>query len=242
MDGALFDEAGTRMVIARGGARRGPGGWRVLVVGSHPGDTEALARDLRRYGHEVSRVESGGRALQEFADRDVVLLDLDLPDLDGIEVCRGIRSEGDTAVIVVTGRGSEVDRVLGLQAGADDYLVKPYGLAELMARMEAVMRRVRPRRPEGAIVRGELSIDADSRQVTISDRHVNLTRKEFQVLHLLASRAESVIPRREIMAQVWGDGWSRRTLDTHIGSLRTKLGSSDWIETVRGVGFRLGSG
>ncbi|MGF7236713.1 MAG: response regulator transcription factor [Frankia sp.] len=216
-------------------------GWRVLVVDSHVGDGETLVRGLRRHGHEVSKVDSGGRALRVFDDADLVLMDLDLPDLDGLEVCRSIRSAGDTPVIAVTGRGSEVDRVLGLQAGADDYLVKPYGFPEMMARMEAVMRRMRPR-PETAeaIVHGPLRIDAASRQVTVNGGSVELTRKEFQLLHLLAFRAGSVILRKEIMAQVWGDAWSRRTLDTHISSLRSKLGSSDWIITIRGVGFRLG--
>lgn len=218
-----------------------PNGWRVLVVEDHVVDAEMLVRGLRRHGHEVRKVGSGGEALQVFDDADLVLIDLDLPDLDGLEVCRSIRAVGDTPVIAVTGRGSELDRVLGLQAGADDYLVKPYGFRELMARMEAVMRRMRPQyKAAAAIVHGLLRIDATSRQVTVDGRRVELTRKEFQLLHLLASQAGSVILRKQIMAQVWGDAWSRRTLDTHVSSLRSKLGSSEWIITVRGVGFRLG--
>jgi DNA-binding response OmpR family regulator len=218
-----------------------PSGWRVLVVENHASDAEMLVGGLRRHGHKVNKVGSGGEALQVFDDADLVLMDLDLPDLDGLEVCRSIRAVGDTPVIAVTGRGSEVDRVLGLQAGADDYLVKPYGFRELMARAEAVMRRMRPRpKAAGAIVHGRLRIDATSRQVTVDGRSVELTRKEFQLLNLLASQAGAVFLRKQIMAQVWGDAWSRRTLDTHISSLRSKLGSSDWIITVRGVGFRLG--
>ncbi|WP_433260128.1 response regulator transcription factor [Actinosynnema sp. CS-041913] len=231
----------TRQTTALRGIPVRPNGWRVLVVENHVGDAEALVAGLRRHGHEVSTVGTGGEALQVFDDADLVLIDLDLPDLDGLEVCRSIRTVGDTPVIAVTGRGSELDRVLGLHAGADDYLVKPYGFRELMARMEAVMRRTRPQaKAADAIVHGPLRIDATSREVVVDGRVVELTRKEFQLLHLLASQAGSVIPRKQIMAQIWGDVWSRRTLDTHISSLRGKLGSSDWIITVRGVGFRIG--
>lgn len=215
--------------------------WRVLVVENHSGDAEALARDLRRNGHEVSRVGSGGEALRAFDDADLVLINLDLPDLDGLEVCRRIRAIDDIAVIAVTERGSELDRVLGLQAGADDYLVKPYGFRELMARIEAVMRRMRPQpKATDVIVHGPLLIDATSREVAVDGRSVDLTRKEFELLHLLASQAGCVISRKQIMALVWENTWSRRTLDTHVSSLRSKLGNSDWIVTVRGVGFRLG--
>lgn len=215
--------------------------WHVLVVEDHAEEAEVLARGLRRHSHEVSQAHTGSEALQIFEGADVVLIELDLPDLDGLEVCQGIRAVCDTPVIAVTGRGSELDRVLGLQAGADDYLVKPYGFRELMARMEAVMRRLRSQsRSPSAIVHGPLQIDATSRQVTVDGRDVELTRKEFQLLYLLASKAGSVIPRKQIMAHVWGGSWSRGTLDTHISSLRSKLGDSDWIVTVRGVGFKMG--
>jgi DNA-binding response OmpR family regulator len=172
-----------------------------------------------------------------------VLLDLELPDLDGLEVCRGIRAACDTPVIAVTARGTELDRVLGLQAGADDYVVKPYGFRELMARMDAVMRRSR-RQPHAArvISHGLLRIDANLREVSIDGRCIDVTRKEFDLLYLLASNPNTVIPRKLLMQQVWGDSWSRRTVDTHVSSLRTKLGASSWIITVRGVGFRLGHG
>ncbi|WP_261564675.1 response regulator transcription factor [Frankia gtarii] len=227
--------AGLRLVPVK------PNGWRVLVVENHADDAEKLVRGLERHGHKVIRVDSGGEALQAYDDADLVLIDLDLPDLDGLEVCRSIRVADDTPMIAVTGRGSELDTVLALQAGVDDYLVKPYGFRELMARMEAVMRRTRPQpTAAAAIVHGMLRIDAASRQVTVGGRLVELTRKEFQLLHLLASQAGSVIMRKQIMVQVWGDTWSRRTLDTHVSSLRSKLGSAEWIITVRGVGFRLG--
>ncbi|WP_435973408.1 response regulator transcription factor [Streptomyces sp. Qhu_M48] len=226
--------------------RRGPAaatGWRVLVVESCGREGEELVQGLRRHGHEVCRVDTGGAALQAYGDCDLVLIDLELPDLDGLEVCRGIRSAGDVPVIAVTRRGSELDRVLGLQAGADDYLVKPYGFRELMARMEAVMRRARPRPSTSRVVtRGPLHIDAAARQVTLDGKDVDLTRKEFDLLFLLASYPDTVIPREQLMQQVWGDTWSRRTVDTHVSSLRHKLGASDWVITIRGVGFRLGRG
>ncbi|MCD0452149.1 response regulator transcription factor [Actinocorallia sp. API 0066] len=216
---------------------------RVLVVESDVSEAADLVRGLRRHGHQVSSVGTGADALQTFDDADFVLLDLELPDLDGLEVCRLIRKAGDTPVIAVTGLGSELDRVLGLQAGADDYLVKPYSFRELIARIEAVMRRVKPqpKEPE-TLVRGSLRIDAGTRQVTVDGDPVELTRKEFDLLYLLASRDGEVLPRKQIMAHVWGDSWSRRTVDTHVSSLRGKLGGSEWIVTIRGVGFRLGRG
>ncbi|MBB4764450.1 response regulator transcription factor [Amorphoplanes digitatis] len=219
------------------------GGWRVMVVESNAKDMEDLAGGLRRRGHEVDGVETGEAALRECGAVDIVLLDLELPDLDGLEVCRSIRAACDVPMIAVTGWGTELDRVLGLQAGADDYVVKPYGFRELMARMDAVMRRVRPQRPAArSVTHGALRIDVNSRQVSVDGRRVEVTRKEFDLLHLLASRPDTVVSRKQIMQLVWGDSWSRRTVDTHVSSLRNKLGGSEWIITVRGVGFRLGNG
>lgn len=216
---------------------------RVLVVENEKNAADTLVRGLRRHGHRVESVATGFKALQAHHGVDLVLLDLDLPDLDGLEVCRGIRAAGDTPIIAVTARGAELDRVLGLQAGSDDYLVKPYGFRELLARIEAVMRRVRPRNPtEQVITHGPLRIDAVARETVLDGRRVELTRKEFDLLHLLASQPGAVFSRRQLMTQVWEDAWSSggRTIDTHVSSLRGKLGSSSWIVTVRGVGFRLG--
>src|SRR5690606_24191360 len=137
--------------------------------------------------------------------------------------------------------GTELDRVLGLQAGADDYVVKPYGFRELMARIEAVMRRTHRHHGKGnVLLHGPLRIDASLREVSVHGRRIEVTRKELDLLCLLASFPDTVIPRKRIMNEVWGDTWSRRTVDTHVSSLRNKLGRSDWIITVRGVGFRLG--
>ncbi|MGA5142099.1 response regulator transcription factor [Streptomyces azureus] len=213
--------------------------WRVLVVDPDIGDP--LADQLRRHGHEPVGVTQGSAALQRHADADLVLLALELPDLDGLEVCRAIRSVSRVPVIIVTARQSELDCVLGLQAGADDYVTKPYGTRELMARIEAVMRRAQwqPTAVE-EIRHGSLLIDVNSRRVSVDGAEVALTRKEFDLLCLLASYPDTVVPRKQLLKQVWGDSWSRRTVDTHVSSLRGKLGDSGWIVTVRGVGFRLG--
>lgn len=215
--------------------------WRILVVENNTGDLEALARGLRRHGHEVRPARTGHEALRRYADTDLVLLDLELPDLDGLEVCREIRAASEIAIIAVTARRSELDRVLGLHAGADDYVIKPYGFRELMARMVAVMRRRKPASvaPGHTRSHGLLTIDANTRQVRIGDQRVEVTRKEFDLLWLLAASPDVVVPRERIVREIWGDSWSRRTVDTHISSLRGKLGNSEWIVTIRGVGFRL---
>ncbi|MFJ7155200.1 response regulator transcription factor [Streptomyces sp. NPDC101118] len=232
----------TPLPLQRGGEPRPSESWRVLVIDSRQRDAQALGDRLRRHGHEVWTSGTGGSALESYGDASLVLLELELPDLDGLEVCRQIRAASDVPVIVVTSRGSELDRVLGLQAGADDYLVKPYGFQELMARMDAVMRRVKPQplAPE-SIEHGRLRIDVAAREVTLDDEPVELSRKEFDLLHVLAAHPEAIVPRRQLMNRVWGGSRSRRTVDTHVSSLRTKLGSRDWVITVRGVGFRIGN-
>ncbi|MEU0162923.1 response regulator transcription factor [Streptomyces sp. NPDC006261] len=221
----------------------GPERWRILVVDGDADFSDYLVTQLRRHGHESIDVKRGTAALQAYEDVDLVLLDLELPDLDGLEVCRAIRAVSRVPVIIVTSRQSELDCVLGLQAGADDYVTKPYGLRELMARIEAVMRRAQWQ-PAAVkeICHGRLRVDVNSREVSVSGVEVALTRKEFDLLCLLASHPDTVIPRKQLLQQVWGDSWSRRTVDTHVSSLRGKLGDSGWIVTVRGVGFKLGNG
>ena len=214
---------------------------RILVVDADAEGAESLAMRLRRHGHQTAAVRGGCAALQAHEDADLILLDLELPDLDGLEVCRAIRSVSRIPVIIVTARGSELDCVLGLQAGADDYVTKPYGFRALMARIDAVMRRAHWQPPDtGEITHGPLRIDPNSRQVSLEGREVGLTRKEFDLLHLLASHPDTVIPRKRLLQQVWGDTWSRRTIDTHVSSVRGKLGDAGWITTVRGVGFKFG--
>jgi DNA-binding response OmpR family regulator len=218
-------------------------GWRVLVVANDSAEAESVASGIRRHGHQVVTAGTGRAALGAHDDSDLVLLDFDLPDLDGLQVCRQIRSASDVPIIAVTARGGELDLVLALEAGADDFVVKPYGFRALLARMDAVMRRARPRSGTGKVlVRGRLRIDPTARTVTLDGRVVELTRKEFDLLHLLAAHPGTVIPRERLIRQVWGDSWSRRTVDTHVSSVRGKLGASSWIITVRGVGFRFGHG
>lgn len=236
------------MDLARPHSRAGqpPGGGQalqVLVVENDGPAAEDLAQELRRHGYLTSSVSTGAEALRAHSGVDMVLLDLDLPDLDGVEVCRRMRVVGNVPIISMTERGAELDCVLGLQAGADDYLVKPYGLRELLARMEAVLRRVRPQSPTTQVItHGSLRIDAGARELLVEGRRVDLTPKEFDLLHRLASQPGTTVSRRELLSQVWDDEWSHRgrTIDTHVSSLRSKLGSSRWIVTVRGVGFRIG--
>lgn len=218
---------------------------RILVVEDDLDTADFLTRRLRRHGYEAHSVDTGVCALRTYQRADLVLLDLELPDIDGLEVCRGIRAAGDTPIIVVTSRGTELDRVLGLQAGSDDYLVKPYGFRELVARIDAVMRRAGPRFSRSrSISRGRLHLDSATREVRVDGRPVTMTRKEFDFLHLLASQPGTVFSRQQIMMRVWHTELTRfsRTIDTHASSLRGKLGAGTWIVAVRGVGFRLGSG
>lgn len=217
---------------------------RVLAVESDSQDADLLILGLRRHGYTAEQVRTGGEALQQYRKADLLLVDLDLPDLDGVELCRSIRAVCDVAIIVVTARDTELDRVLSLRAGADDYVVKPCSLTELTARIEAVMRRVRlqPFVPKDVIAVGSLHIDHRAREIQLDGRYIDVTRKEFDLLYLLASRPGAVFSRRQIMTQVWSDPRAKpgRTIDTHVSSLRSKLGSSRWITTVRGVGFRFG--
>lgn len=214
----------------------------VLVVENDTATAESFVHGLRRHGYQAESVNTGTRALSTYHRADLVLIDLELPDLDGLEVCRGIRASGDIPIIAVTARGTELDRVLGLQAGLDDYLVEPYGFRELIARIEAVMRRARPQPAVQTISHGPLLINFGAREVRLDGRLINVTRKEFDLLYLLARQPETVVSRKQIMSQVWNVESTRysRTVDTHVNSLRKKLGASIWIITVRGVGFRFG--
>jgi DNA-binding response OmpR family regulator len=212
---------------------------RVLVVEDDDAIAEPLTHGLQREGYSVTRVASGQEALEQ-ADVDLVLLDLGLPDLDGYEVCRRIRAQASTPIIVITARGDEVDRVVGLELGADDYVVKPFGYRELVARIRAVSRRSIP---EAVAVQhvGPIAIDRRTRKVWSADEEVALAPKEFDLLALLAEDAGAVVTRQQILEQVWDPHWygPTKTLDVHIASLRKKLGQPQLIETARGVGFRL---
>jgi DNA-binding response OmpR family regulator len=215
---------------------------RILVVEDEDAIAEPLAEGLRREGFEVERAATGAEALAAPLP-DLVLLDLRLPDVDGYTVCRELRGRSDVPIIVVTAKGEEVDRVVGLELGADDYVVKPFGFRELVARIRAVSRRARggADRAEAPIRVGALEVDLRARRATVAGREVTLTAKEFDLLALLAREAGAVVPRRRILEEVWNTSWygSSKTVDVHVATLRRKLGDPRWIETVRGIGHRL---
>ena len=212
----------------------------VLLVEDDDAIAEPLVRGLEREGFDVARVATGAEAI-EHPSVDVVLLDLGLPDLDGFEVCRRLRAESEVPIIVVTARGDEVDRVVGLELGADDYLVKPFGLRELVARIRAVTRRSARRDDAAPVVLGEVELDVRRHRVRVGGREVALTPKEFDLLALLAAEPGVVRTRQDILEQVWDPHWygPSKTLDVHVAGLRKKLEDPSLIETVRGVGFRL---
>jgi two-component system, OmpR family, response regulator RegX3 len=217
---------------------------RVLVVEDDDAIAEPLVKGLRREGYTTDRVCSGAAAL-DAEPVDVVLLDLGLPDLDGHDVCRTLRSRSEVPIIVITARADESDRVAGLDLGADDYLVKPFGFRELLARMRAVTRRTEAGRsvtaPAEVTVNGAVQVDRRTRRATVGDQELKLTRKEFDLLALLATDPGALRTREEILEQVWDPHWygPTKTLDVHMASLRRKLGDPTMVETVRGVGFRL---
>ena len=213
----------------------------VLVVEDDDSIATQLVRGLTRGGYLVDHVGTGGAALAR-RTADVVLLDLELPDVDGVQVCRTLRERSDAAIIVITAHGEEPDRVMALDAGADDYLVKPFGLAELQARIRAVLRRVRP---GGEVVRhGPLAIDLRTRRVTVDGQEIQLTPKEFDILDCLATDPGRVVSRQEILESAWDAHWygPTKVLDVHVAALRRKLCTPGLIETVYGRGFRLGEG
>jgi DNA-binding response OmpR family regulator len=211
----------------------------VLVVEDDPGIATQLVRALSRSGYQVDHVMTGGEALR-WGNPDVVLLDLGLPDTDGVHVCRELRQRSTAAIIVVTAYGEESDRVTALDAGADDYLVKPFGVSELLARIRAVLRRVRP--DSDTIRHGPLAVDLRTRKVTVAGQEIALTPKEFDILECLATDPGRVQSRQEILEAAWDSNWygPTKVLDVHIAALRKKLGVAGLIETVYGRGFRLG--
>ena len=218
----------------------------VLLVEDDDTIAEPLVRGLEKQGFAVRRAADGASALASVAQRrpDIVLLDLGLPDIDGYEVCRRIRVDSTLPIIVVTARGDEIDRVLGLELGADDYMVKPFGFRELVARMHAVLRRsaAAPADDTAPIDLGSgLVLDTRAHRVLRDGEELVLTRKEYDLLALLASDPGAIHTRESILEQVWDANWygPTKTLDVHIASLRKKLGDPTLIETVRGVGFRL---
>jgi DNA-binding response OmpR family regulator len=212
----------------------------VLIVEDDPGIATQLVRGLERAGYTADSVAMGTEALHR-PPADVVLLDLGLPDIDGVDVCRQLRQTSDSAIIVVTARGEESDRVLALDEGADDYLVKPFGLAELLARIRAVLRRGQRAASGETLRHGPLTVDLRTRKVNVNGTPVALTPKEFAILECLATDPGRLVSRQEIVERAWDEHWygPTKVLDVHMAALRRKLGVSSLIETVYGHGFRL---
>jgi DNA-binding response OmpR family regulator len=215
---------------------------RLLLVEDDPTISEPLADGLRREGFDVDVAMTGAEALAA-APADLILLDLGLPDLEGRVVCRELRAVSAVPIIVVTARADEIDRVELLELGADDYVVKPFGFRELVARIRAVLRRAvangAATTPTTELAVGPLAIDLRSRSVAFAGRPVALTPREYDLLVCLAADAGAVKTREQLMREVWDEHWwgSTKTLDVHVASLRRKL-HPDIIETVRSVGYR----
>jgi len=218
---------------------------RILVVEDDEAIADVLRRTLRQEGHEVRSSVDGVDALtaaEEFVP-DVVILDLGLPGLDGVEVCRRLRAESDVPILILTARGELGDRVVGLDSGADDYLVKPFERQELLARMRALMRR-RPPRGSAALVVGDLRLNADTREVARGDREIELTNREFELLEYLMRNERLVVSRERLLEEVWGyDPLAMtNTIDVFISNLRRKLeegGEDRLLHTKRGAGYVL---
>jgi len=223
---------------------------RILIVEDERSIAEPFARLLRREGFETVLAQTAAEALDaaRTTEPDLVLLDLALPDGDGRDVCRVLRAERDVPVIMVTARGTETDRVVGLELGADDYVVKPFSAAEVIARIRAVLRRTArgsaPAAPSVPIRIQDLEVDLAARRVVLANTELELSRKEFDLLAELVRHAGRVVTREDLMNRVWDENWfgSTKTLDVHMGWLRRKLGDEAadprFIHTVRGVGFR----
>jgi two-component system response regulator MprA len=218
---------------------------RVLVVEDDEAIADVLRRTLRQEGHEVRSSIDGLDALVVAAEfvPDVVILDLGLPDLDGVEVCRRLRAESDVPILILTARGELGDRVVGLDSGADDYLVKPFERQELLARMRALMRR-RPPRGSAALVVGDLRLNPDTREVVRGEREIELTNREFELLEYLMRNEKLVVSRERLLEEVWGyDPLAMtNTIDVFISNLRRKLeegGEARLLHTKRGAGYVL---
>ena len=233
---------------------------KILVVDDEPAVRELLAYNLRKNGYEPLLAGDGREALRvaHQSAADLILLDLMLPEVDGLEVCRELRKTNRVPIIMVTARGEEIDRVVGLELGADDYLAKPFSVRELLARIKAVLRRAQPaEKEEGALLRGRggLRLELESRQAFVDKTPLELTRLEFDLLGMLLSNAGRVLTRERLLEQVWGYDYAgdTRAVDSAIKRLRAKLrqaslendpaqvdstSETDAIETVRGLGYR----
>jgi two-component system response regulator RegX3 len=222
---------------------------RILVVDDEPAIVDAVSYALRASGFEVDTFGDGESALEAARTDgyDVLVLDVRLPGLSGIEICRRLRSESDVPILILTAMDAEVDRVLGLEAGADDYVTKPFSVAELVSRVRAILRRRELDRASGGAVRriGSLELDVNRHEVRLDGRTIRLTPSEFRLLALLAQEPERVYTRREIMQHLWDSTYvgDQRACDIHVSNLRRKIeeppGRPQRLVTVRGVGYKL---
>jgi two-component system response regulator RegX3 len=219
---------------------------RILVVEDEPGIAEPLVAHLGREGFEATAVNTvaDARARFEREPPALMVLDVMLPDGDGRDLCRELRSTSDVPIVLLTARGADADRIVGLELGADDYVVKPFSAGELVARIRAILRRAERAPARHVVEIADLRLDLDARIVTLRGSSIQLAAREFDLLALLMSNAGSVVRREEIMDEVWDPHWfgSTKTLDVHIAWLRKKLGDDPahprYITTIRGVGFR----
>jgi DNA-binding response OmpR family regulator len=217
----------------------------IVVVDDEPNIADLVDLYLAREGFRVLKVGTGEAGLEAVRDHRprLVVLDVGLPDLDGLEVCKRLRATSQIPVIFLTARDSEVDRVVGLELGGDDYLTKPFSPAELVARVKAVLRRVDGGPAPEVVQCGAATVDVRRREVRVGGQPVDLTTKEFELLRYLAERPGLAMSRQQILDGVWGYDWygDARTVDVHIAQVRKKLGDAVDIKTVRGVGYRLES-
>lgn len=224
---------------------------RILVVDDEPAVRDLLAYNLRKAHYEVMQAADGREALQMAAETapDLILLDLMIPEVDGLDVCRELRKASAVPIIMITARGEEIDRVVGLELGADDYVTKPFSVRELMARIKAVLRRAHSddgEKPSSAILRGPggLRMHLDARSVLVGEMDLDLTRLEFDLLYHLLSNTGRVLPRERLLEQAWGYDFAgdTRAVDSAVKRLRAKLRDAspeaDGIEAVRGIGYR----
>jgi DNA-binding response OmpR family regulator len=218
----------------------------ILIVEDDSTVRDTLALNLRAEGYEVHTAEDGETGLKQARelDLDLVVLDIMLPNLDGLTVCRLLRRESQVPIILLTARGTETDKIIGLETGADDYIVKPFSLGEFLARVRAALRRGRSADPSGELISGDLRLDFVARRVYKGDNEIELAPREFDLLATLMRNRGAVLTRELMLASVWGDDYvgDDRTVDVHIRWLRKKIepdpSKPERISTVRGVGYR----